>query len=99
MHRPACGDHGALLGGGRLERFEKPYDAILHFLRRLEHAVLIRDEGLLKSRIFDAHLILGAAIVEELPIDARTHRKEQAGGAEEVERLRSIGGRMEAECP
>ncbi len=99
MHRPARGDHGVLLGGGRLERFEEPYNAVLHFLRCLEHAVLIRDEGLLKSRIFDAHLILGAAIVEELPIDLRTHRKEQAVGAEEVERLRTIGGRVEAECP
>src|SRR5215467_16238522 len=85
FHRPACGGYGILLRGGCFERFEEPYDAILHFLRRLEYAVLICDENLLKSCVLDAHSILGAAIVEDLPIDARTHRKEQAGGIEEVE--------------
>ena len=98
LRRTACGGHGFFLDGGRLERFDEPYDPILHFLRRAEHAVLIGGHDLLKSRILDAHLIPDAAIVVELPSDLRTYRKEKAGGAQEVEGLVTALGRVEAEC-
>src|SRR5262249_15279480 len=47
-------------------------DAVLHFLLRLEHGVLVFDEQRLELRILHADVVGELSVVEDVPLDGRS---------------------------